>query len=172
MTLEWPKFVLAAFSGWNAVPAEVRETMLRVGVPKNSLGRLYSALQEPLSVDVPGRGRLIRFGNAGLSGGIYLDPSNGQVTELIDHPGAVPQLVNTTLQQFTLTVKKVIDMFPFYDKNSELEERTNAAARIAAAIGAIDSSALAPDSFWGTFLDDVVTGDFATQDVVSSNSPN
>lgn len=44
-----------------------------------------------------------------------------------------------------------------------------AGAKISAAIGAIDSAALAPDSLWGTCVDDVVTGDFATEDVVPGN---
>ena len=32
-------------------------------------------------------------------------------------------MVNTTLEQFVITVKAVIDMFPFYNGDSELEER-------------------------------------------------
>jgi hypothetical protein len=130
---------------------------------------LYRASEEPVSVQVPGYGELIRFGNAGLSGGVYMDPSSGHIVELIDHPGAVPQLVNTTLEQFVATVKTVIDLFPFYHRNSGLEDRIKAGARISAAIGALDSAALASDSFWGTFVDDVVTGDFATEDVVPGN---
>lgn len=114
MTLEWPKFELAVFSGWDDVPPEARDGLMRVGVPKNSLGMLYRASEEPVSVQVPGYGELIRFGNAGLSGGVYMDPSSGHIVELIDHPRAVPRLVNTTLEQFVATIKTVIDLFPFY----------------------------------------------------------
>jgi hypothetical protein len=169
MALEWPRFEPAAFSGWDAVPDEVRKALIAAMVPKHFFGRRYSALAEPLVVDSPSGTRLVRFGNTMLYGGIYLNPSTGEVLELVDHPGATPLPVNTTLERFTMTVKTVIEMFPFYSDNSELEDRVKAAKEIAAAIRRIDPTALTPDSFWGTFIDDVINGDFATEDVVGNS---
>jgi hypothetical protein len=44
------------------------------------------------------------------------------------------------------------------------------AERIGEAIRRIDPIAMNSDSFWGTFVDDVAIGDFATEDVVGSRS--
>jgi hypothetical protein len=166
----WPRFERAVFSGWDSVPGEVRDTLMRAGPPKRSLGRLYWASTELASVEIPPRGRLIRFGHSGIASGIHLDPSTGEVLVVLDHAGAVPQLVNSTLAQFTDTVRTVIDMFPYYDRDGRLDEREAAAKRLAGAIRRIDPVAMNPDSFWGTFVDDVAIGDFATEDVVGGSS--
>ncbi len=171
MTIDgWPRFEKAVFSGWDSVPAEVRDTLMSVGPPKSSLGQLYWASTELASVEIPPRGRLIRFGHTGVADGIYLDPSTGEVLVLLDHPGATPQLVNSTLARFTDTVRAVIDMFPYYGRDTSLEEREATAERIGEAIRRIDPIAMNSDSYWGTFVDDVAIGDFATEDVVGSRS--
>jgi hypothetical protein len=165
MTRDWPSFELASFRSWNGVPAAARDAMTASGVPKRSLGRLYWALDSPTEVQVDGYGALVRFGNSGLSVGLYFDPSSEAVLEIVDAPGAAPTLVNTTLAQFTETVKTVIGMYPFYSRNTPLDARIRIAADISAAIGQIDPAALDPDRFWATFIDDVTSGDYATEEV-------
>jgi hypothetical protein len=169
MALEWPRFEPAAFSGWDSVPDEVRKALIAARVPQRFFGRRYSALAEPILVAYPNGTSLVRFGQTMVYGGIYLNPSTGEVLELVDHPGATPLPVNTTLDRFTTTVEKVLGMFPFYSDNSELEDRVRVAKEIGAAIRQIDPFALSPDSFWATFLDDVINGDFATEDVVGAS---
>jgi len=59
-------------------------------------------------------------------------------------------------------------LFPFYDRDTSLEDREAVATKIGNVIRRIDSVAIRPDSFWETFVDDVTIGDFATQDLVEN----
>lgn len=173
MTLGWPRYEAATFSGWDSVPDEFRDSLLAAGLPSSLFGRRYTTLEEPVLVEDGFEGPLVRFGQTMLFGGIYWDPSSGQVREHLDRPGMPPLvvgIVNTTLEQFASTAKVVIELFPYYDNAAQLEDRMRAAAKISAAIEQIDDGALSPDTFWSTFVDDVVAGDFATDDVVGSNS--
>ena len=163
----WPRFEPATFLSWDSVPDDARDALMAARLPKSFFGRRYVALAEPVAQLRNGR-HLVRFGDVLLFGGIFYDPSTGQVLQLPDAPGAASHIVNSTLDQFTSTVRAVIDMFPFYSDDSELEQRMEVAASISAAIGRLDAAALDPDGFWGTFLDDVVNGDFATEDVVGT----
>lgn len=166
MAVGWPKFEPAVFVTWDSVPDEARSALLAAGVPQSFFGRRYRAVPEPVLVRVADGRHLVRFGQAMLFGSMYLDPSTGRVLQLADTPEASGHIVNGSLDQFANTIRAVIGMFPFYDGDSELEERVQVAGRIAEVIRRIDMSALDPDGFWGTFLDDVINGDFATEDVV------
>jgi len=59
-------------------------------------------------------------------------------------------------------------MFPFYSRNTPLDERDQLADRIHDVIGGIDPRALDHDGFWATFVDDLANGDLATEDVLDS----
>lgn len=173
MTLEWPRYEAATFTAWDSVPDQAREALVAAGLPTHLFGRRYMTLMEPVLLEGPEGRPLVRFGQTMLFGGIYLDLSNGHVLELIEPPGRQAQIVrmvNTTLEQFVIAVKTVIDMFPFYNGDSELEERMHVAAKISDVLAQIDPAALDPDGFWGTFVDDLVSGDFATEDVVDANA--
>jgi hypothetical protein len=172
LTLGWPRFEIATFEKSDSVPHDVQALLRKAGVPKGLFGSFYAATAILTPVEIGTHGLLILFGRTGLFGGIYLDPKTGEILAILDpaqHPGALPQFVNSTPGQFTNTVKAVIDLFPFYDRDSDLEERKAAADKVAEAIRSIDPAALGHDSFWGTFNDDLVTGDFATQDIVGDD---
>ena len=50
--------------------------------------------------------------------------------------------------------------------DGSIEDCEAVAAKISNVIRSIDPVALSADSFWGTFVDDVAIGDYATEDVV------
>ena len=110
--------------------------------------------------------QLLRLGKWGPFVGMYLNPATDEVVTCVDRPMAQPRLVNSTLALFRATTKAVIALFPYYDRRAELEDREAVAARVAKVIGAIDEPAMTPDTFWATFVDDLVIGDFATEDIL------
>lgn len=167
-TSGWPSFELASFTAWDSVPDDARQALQAVQLPRNFFGSRYMTIPEPLVVEFPDGRRLVQFGQTMLFGKVYFDPSTGQVLERVDRPWASTQFVNSSLGQFTSTIRAVLDMFPFYDGNSELEERMGVTATISNIVGRIDPAALDPNGFWGTFLDDVTNGDFATEDVLGT----
>ncbi len=164
-----PHFELTTFSQPVDGRADVVDALTKTGVPKSSVGRAYTAAKDLTLRNVAGRGRLICFGQSGLSNDICVDPSNGEVLQLVD--GADLRLVNSTLGQFVDSVKAVIGMFPYYEtSDSSFDTGQAVADRIADAITRIDPVATEPDTFWETFVQDVAIGDYSTADVVKDRS--
>jgi hypothetical protein len=71
--------------------------------------------------------------------------------------------VNSSIAAFTETVRVVLERFPYYDEDAELDEVHAAARDLADLIRRIDPKAMRVDRFWSTLVDDVEMGDFATQ---------
>jgi hypothetical protein len=166
-----PRFELTTFSQPVDGRSDVVDALTKTGVPKGSVGRAYTATQELTWRNVPGRGHLICFGKSGLANEICVDPSNGEVLQVVD--GADPRLVNSTIGQFVDSVKAVIGMFPYYETSDDSFDNGQAVAdRIAGAIRRIDPAATEPDTFWETFVQDVAIGDYSTADVVEEAAPN
>jgi hypothetical protein len=138
-----------------------------VPIPKRFFG--YSAAEQVSRVNLPSRGPLVRFGTWGPFVGMYVDPSTNEVFSSVERPLTAPRLVNSTLKHFGETVKAVLAMFPLYSREAELEERQAVAAKVADVIARIDAVASTPDTFWSTFIDDLVIGDFATEDILWSD---
>jgi SUKH-4 immunity protein len=158
-----PRFELADLTGLDTVPDWLRDGL--AGVPRGSIDGHYRATSEATFVDVPGRGPLIRFGTTGVFGPIYVDPSSGAVVAG-DDVGEELCFANSSLEQFTRTVRGLIDLFPYYEESGDYEEAEAAAARASELIAGIDPPAAEPDTVWGTFIDDVANGDFATRDIL------
>jgi hypothetical protein len=165
---EWPTFEMVTFDpsrGTQGLPAD--SALFTEGVPKELFAPLYSAAGSLSAVDVAGRGRLACFGVNGSSHLMCLDPSSGEVVEVPRTSGAGPAPVNSSLGQFTESVRAVLARFPFYVADSELEEREAVAEELTATLTSIDSRAFSPDGFWETFIDDLTIGDYSTEDVLS-----
>ncbi len=141
-----------------------------VQVPKKFFR--YSAADRLVRTHVLGHGELVRFGNDGPFGGMYFDSTTNAVFNCVERPMTEPRLVNSTLRQFRETVKAVLAMFPLYGREAELEERETVASTVAGVIARIDADAMTVDTFWATFVDDLVIGDFATEDILRTDTPS
>ncbi len=170
----WPRYEPVTFSTAVNVSPQDLYTLNQVGLPKHALG-VGSSLDIPVGVEIPGRGYLIRIAHGGFQG-FFFDPSNGMVLVIHDRPGPKVRLVNSTLGQFTNTMKAVIGAFPFYDQigddvddiewKDKLAERDVIADRIGDLIRDIDPPAMNPGSFWDGFVTDVAHGEYSTEDIV------
>jgi len=147
------------------VPEELAASLATLGVPRNFIGKRYRLSSEVRPVALPAFGTLVQFADSAL-GALYLDPSNGKVISPTSADG--PIIVNSSLRQFDDTVRTVIEMFPFYNRGSSIEERQGVADRMRSALQLIDPAATVVDSFWGNYIDDLEIGDFATEDVLES----
>ena len=76
---------------------------------------------EPTVEAVPNRGPLVLFGSVMGAKGMYLDPSTGEILAHFGDPGQQPTLVNNSLEQFSRTVKAMIELFPYYSSEDDLE---------------------------------------------------
>ena len=84
------------------------------------------------------------------------------------HLAAIPPgFVNSDLGCFNGCVRTATARFPYYSRNAELKERIAVAEQVAGALRKIDAVAMVPDRFWSTFIDDLMNGDFATEDVLA-----
>jgi hypothetical protein len=178
MTDNWPRYEPVTFSTGVNVSPENLDILNQAGLPKTFLtGPLTS--EDPVGVEVPGVGYLIRF-ESNTFDGTYLDPMTGNVLCIYNNqdPQPYPQFVNTTLGQYVKTLNALIEAFPFYDdldrdlNEVDVEvlaaEYEASATRLADIIQAIDPAALVSDSFWANFLDDVRQGDFGTKAVLTA----
>lgn len=139
------------------------------GVPKSFIGRRYT-VNAGLSLlmsknDEP----LVRFGSTGLVGSICVDIATGKVVEVINAgvPSSPMLFVNTSLTQFTQTVKAIIDRFPYYGQEATDDEIDLVASELLDVVRNIDPEAAVPDRYWSTFVDDVQIGDLSTEAVLA-----
>jgi hypothetical protein len=188
----WPRFEIVRYEAPTGIPNGWDAELLEKGVPRGMMERYRAARRLMLVGDIEGR-EFVSFGRTMLMHHICLDPQTGQVIEVIrsrrrlDEPykALMPaQLVNSGLDQFTTSVRVVIERFPF-DDGSLVRERNQTDAEedeewrlLEAAVRDmrtllldIDPAPLAIDGFWSTFLDDVGIGDFMTPDVLSDEPP-
>jgi len=164
-----PRFELTTFSQPVDGRTDVVDALTKTGVPKSSVGRAYTAAGELTWINLRDRRRLICFGKSGLDDDICVDPSSGEVLQVVD--GADHHLVNSSIGQFVESVKAVIRMFPYYEtSDSGSESGQKVADHISEAITRIDPAATEPDTFWETFVQDVAVGDYSTADVVKDHS--
>ncbi len=186
----WPHFELVTFSEPSGVPYEVAAPLLEQGVPKDLVGRYHVA--DALSMlQEPGEAPLVCFGTSMLFENICLDPRTGNVVELTIIPSRFSKtinlpagptgpvrLVNSSLKQFTASVRAMVNRFTFDDVNVEEsedeidmkalhDEGIRVGNELTEILRSIDPAAVADEnSFWTTFIDDVKIGDFSTELVV------
>jgi hypothetical protein len=174
MTTNYPTFELVVFPE----SAEIRPLLDRFpdaqdalfvsGVPKEFIYHCYHA-DEALNLIQADRGRLIRFASAGLADAICGDPGTGEVVYVVNVRGAPTSFVNSSLPQFTRTVKAVVERFPYYGRDASDDEIDSASQSLQSIIHNIDPAAMIPDRYWSTFIDDVEIGDLSTEDVLAED---
>jgi hypothetical protein len=163
----WPHFELVTFPEPVGVPHDLVAPLIDKGVPRDLLGR-YRAASELTLLQNAHLGRLICFGRTMQTDSMCFHPTSGAIFWIVDVPGGLEWLVNSRLEQFLASVKVVIERFPFYDVGSDLHLRERVGMDLTESISDIDPQALSTaNGFWQTFIDDVVSGDFATQEVVA-----
>lgn len=160
---------LIAFRGRDPVLAGaapgVREA-LETGVPRRCVVRRYVASDSLETISIPTAGRLIAFGTSGLTDRICVDPRNGHVLEITGPSLPTFVFVNSSLPQFTETVRAVMAAFPFHGIEATEAEVDDVADRLAGTIETIDGPSIGSGTFWSIFVDDLRMGDYATEIVV------
>lgn len=90
------------------------------------------------------------------------------MVDVINARGLPLLFINTSIEKFVLTVKAVIDRFPYYEEDAADEEVEAAAADVRAIIERIDPAAVVPDRYWSTFVDDMEMRDLSTEEVLAA----
>lgn len=164
---QWPRFELATFAKPTSIPDGWDEDLILHGAPKAFLGRYESSPALTL-VTVSQSQQWVCFGHTAEGDLMCLDPFTRQIVCVINVPNGPSFLVNTSLDQFIQTVRAVIERFPFYTGGSSLAVREEVGREIAQIVSRIDPAAISNvDGYWQTFIDDLVIGDLATENVVS-----
>lgn len=145
----------------------VRRALFVDGVPKNFIGPRYRAASNVTILNRHDGDRILRFGSSGLSDAIGVQLATGNVVDVINVRGFPLLFVNTSIEQFALTVKAVVGRFPYYNESATDEEIEAAAADVKGMIRRIDPAAVVPDRYWSTFVDDMEMGDLSTEEVLA-----
>jgi hypothetical protein len=160
----WPRFELATPDLPPDIPAFARERLSERGVPKGLIAHEYRIADRATQPTED----LVCFGSSGLDGKICIEVPSGSIVRVFGD-ASTRRLVNSDLEAFTAVVSAVIERFPFYTQDSELEDWTRAADDIRGIVAGIDPPALADTGFWETFTDDVENGDYPTEDVIDDD---
>ncbi|MEU5725929.1 SUKH-4 family immunity protein [Micromonospora sp. NPDC047738] len=105
---------------------------------------------------------LVQLGHH-VYGPVCLDPSNGQVVDLVTNRGEVvrgPLLVNSSLDQFIQTTRAATELFPYHDADPDADTEA-AADALRAQLEPIDPAAWQVDGYWDAFYWDVAIGDYS-----------
>jgi hypothetical protein len=174
MTTSYPTFEPVVFCESAEIRArldrlpEAQDALFVSGLPKEFFYHDYHA-DDALALVQTDRGRLIRFASSGLADAIGIDPRTGEVVYVVNVRGAPTGFVNSSLPQFTRTVKEVIERFPYYAAHAPDDEIESASNSLQSIIRSIDPTALVPGRFWSTFIADVEIGDLSTEDVLAAD---
>lgn len=162
-----PTFELVAMSSEPDLPGPIAERLRTPGVPNGLIGHEYRALEAAtlLRVASADGGVLVAFGSSGFDQLICLDISSGAVVQVPRTRPESRNAVNASLDLFSACVHAVIGRFPFYGVEAESDDRERIGEELGQVLAAIDRSALEHNGFWETFVDDVVIGDYSTEEV-------
>jgi SUKH-4 immunity protein len=136
------------------------------GFPRNLIGREYSLLPSARVIESEGR-RFIWFANCSSTVKMCVAIQDGAVVTVSKTGNQRVRRVNSSLDQFSTSVKKVISRFPFYSEGVDPAEFEEVANELESILLEIDSSSIMDDGFWSTFIEDVRVGDYATEFIES-----
>ena len=177
----WPQFELVSYTdvlALNDIANDAMRKSLKIGVPKSFFGA-YKADSNLSLLNIPSRGKLICFSSSDLTK-LCLDTRTSEVVHVITVPDGPCHPVNETLEQYRQSVKAVYDRFPFdswqpgMSPNSDeimdmvFPEWEMAADELRAILHDIDRDPAVSSEigFWGTFLDDLMMGNYFSKDVM------
>jgi hypothetical protein len=173
MSVGYPKFETTVFaespeiSELLAPLPSVRRALFEEGVPRRFLGDIYYADPCLTLVTIESNGVVVRFGSSGLRRAIGIDIATGNVIQVIDGRQKLTIPVNTALDLFTLTVKALIDRFPYYPKGADVEQIKSVCEDLRVIIRSIDPKAAAAGWYWPNLVDDMLMGDHGTEDILA-----
>jgi hypothetical protein len=144
-----------------------RHALFVAGVPRRFIGRRYTVDSKVAPVEQERGQPLARFGSSGLAGAVCVDIMDGHVIEFIAERRSEKLFVNTSVEQFTQTVKAMIDRFPYYGQQATDDKIDRVAEELLEIIRTIDSEAAVPNRYWSTFVDDVKMGDLSTEAILA-----
>lgn len=132
------------------------------GLPRNLIGREYNLLPSARIIESEGR-RLIWFANCSSTVKMCVAVQDGAVVTVSKSGVQRLRKVNSTLDQFLTSVKRIISRFPFYSEEADPAEFEDVANELESILLEIDPGSIVDDGFWSTFIDDVRLGDYATE---------
>lgn len=160
----WPQFGLITIAG-SSLPPDLAKAYPALTVPSGGVGACKPRL-ELAPFNAPDGQELICFGNRPFLA-MCLNPATGQVVDLVTGPRGnplrAPAMVNSSLGQFTATVRAATARFPFHPDAPETDppDFEAAANRLRAELEPIDPPAWQGDRYWDTFYWDVAIGDYS-----------
>lgn len=156
----WPRFAVAHLSGED-LPPDLARRFPQLPVPSEGITGL--AAEDRLTrVTAPDGTELIQLGHH-LYGLVCLDPSNGQVVDMVTDGGRVirgPLMVNSSVDQFIQTTRAATELFPYHDADPDADTEA-AADALRAQLEPVDPEAWYIDGYWDTFYWDVAIGDYS-----------
>jgi len=172
-----PVFELVPLPKSGVLPAELPAELFTTGVP--TMGPKFRREPQLLVADAPVSGTVVCFGISSLFYRVGIELATGHVVDVLspdllrgpNRPSVLPLpgFVNSSLPQFVECVRLAISAFPYYSRGADLSEREAVASRVAELLRPVDPPALELDQFWSTFIDDLVIGDFPTEDIVEGD---
>lgn len=150
----------------------VRRALFVDGVPCEFLFKGYTADPALTVLAWAGHAPVIRFGTSGLSEAIGVDTATGYVVEVINGSWMQVNLVNTTVELFTHTIKALINRFPYYPRGAGYDQIDSACEDLREIIRSVDPEASVSSIYWPGWVDDVQMGDCGTEDVLARRPPS
>jgi hypothetical protein len=195
----WPRLQLVTFTAPTTISHGWDAELLSQEVPTSFIGHAFHAANEQGVLATPEDGQFICFGTTGLFGKMCLDPRSGAVVEIAcapargaDRVGTVvghPDFVNSSVAQFTASVRAVFARFPFDSGHTEDDQDGGSCAEdwaradkldqewdqavedLTEVLRRIDPAAMADeDTYWRTFLDGEQMGDFETSKILGNRA--
>jgi len=99
---------------------------------------------------------------------IGVDLRSGHGVEVGEQPDFPSLFVNSSIEQFTRTLKAIADRFPYYDREASDEELESVAVELLDIVRDIDPEAAAADGYWQDFADSAALGDLSTEDILET----
>ena len=136
------------------------------GVPDGFIGRRYMSDSNIALFDRRRDEMILRFGTSGLSNPVGVDLATGHVVKIMRAEGFPLIFVNASIEQFTYTVREVLNRLPYYIR-LEIDTKAEAVGtELLEIVRRVDAEAALPDRYWSVFIDDVKMGDLSTESII------
>jgi len=143
----------------------VRRALFVDGVPQGFIGRRY-VVDSSVTLFKQRSELILQFGTSGLSNPVGIEIATGHVVKIMNARSFPLIFVNASVEQFTETVKEMLNRFPYYSRLESDKKAEAVGTELLETIRRIDAEAALPDRYWSIFTDDVKIGDLSTEAVL------